>query len=51
MHPRLFWKTTPRKFNALCAVHADLNSMDDAKSKKSKKTQGVGKPDTFIDKI
>lgn len=53
MSPRLFWRCTPRKFNALCKVHARMHSM--GKSSKNKNNiptgGGVGKPTTYIDQI
>ena len=54
MTPPQFWKCTPRKFNALCAVHADLNTPEEkSKTPKEKKNPdgSVGEPDTFIDKV
>lgn len=32
MSARTFWRTTPRKFTALCEVHADLNDPDAKKN-------------------
>lgn len=59
MTPKLFWKTTPRKFNVLCKVHARLNGSDKkteptkyGKGSKHKARQPIAKqPETFIDKI
>jgi hypothetical protein len=61
MSPRLFWKTSPRKFNALCKVHARLNGADKKKSAsqspeykrtKAKAKQAIARqPETYIDKI
>lgn len=35
MTPAYFWRITPRKFNALCRVHARLNDPDYAKKEKA----------------
>jgi hypothetical protein len=54
MSPRYFWRCTPRKFNALCRVHARLNSTgDDEKITTSyRRGQAIPKqPETYIDKI
>lgn len=48
MTPRMFWRTTPRKFQALCLVHKDLNSSGEERKDKQ---VGVGRPDTFIDQL
>lgn len=47
MSPRLFWRTTPRKFSALCQVHIDVNSTD----KKGKNQGAVGQPDAYVDQL
>jgi len=39
MTPQMFWHITPRKFTALCSVHADLNDPDAKKNKKNKRVQ------------
>lgn len=46
MSPRQFWRTTPRKFGALCEVHVDLNSTDKDK-KRDKNAQQV----TYVDQL
>lgn len=56
MEPKVFWKTTPRKFNALCKMHAKVNSTEGehpkhTKGSKTKKSVPIGQPDTFVDKI
>jgi hypothetical protein len=55
MSPAMFWKITPRKFNALCKVHVDLNSPGkgtrNAKSTSASSGEGVGSPDSYIDQI
>lgn len=48
MSPILFWRTSPKKFNALCKVHARLNNPDPTDKKEDK---SVGTPDTYIDQI
>lgn len=49
MTSRLFWRTTPRKFAALCEVHVDLN--DTSKDKKNKRTSVSQKPDAYVDQL
>lgn len=49
MPARLFWRTTPRKFSALCEVHIDLN--DTSKNKKNKRSSGPKQPDTYVDQL
>lgn len=50
MTPANFWRVTPRKFNALCKVHVELNTS--SKGKKDKNPSGgVGKPDTYVDNV
>lgn len=39
MSPRQFWRTTPRKFGALCDVHVDLNATDANKKGRNKRTE------------
>ena len=39
MSPRQFWRTTPRKFSALCDVHVDLNTTDKNKNRRNKQTE------------
>jgi hypothetical protein len=39
MTPRQFWRTTPRKFGALCDVHVDLNSTDKKGDGRNSRTQ------------
>jgi len=53
MHPRLFWRTNPRKFDALCRVHAKLNGPADEKEKKQDTPANtlVGEPTVFIDQL
>ena len=60
MSPRLFWKTSPRKFNALCKVHARLNGAKEkpgaphapkGKGGKKPKQAIARQPETYIDKI
>ena len=53
MSPHLFWKCTPKKFNALCKVHARMHNVGKS-SKNGNRTPkggGVGKPNTYIDQI
>ena len=61
MTPAYFWRCSPRKFNALCLIHAKLNSTDDKTKNKTRGAKGeknkpvkrpiAQKPETFIDKI
>jgi len=57
MTPAQFWRCNPRKFNALCKVHADLNnpkpksSQGDSPSPKGREITAIGQPDTFIDEL
>lgn len=39
MSPRQFWRTTPRKFGALCDVHVDLNTTDKNRKRRTKRTE------------
>ena len=41
MTPNAFWCTTPRKFTALCEVHAELNDPDANKKNKRNREQLV----------
>lgn len=49
MPARLFWRTTPRKFGALCKVHVDLN--DTTKNQKDKQSSVPKQPDAFVDQL
>lgn len=58
MSPAQFWKCLPKKFNALCKVHARMNGAENSKnsgnsavSRNLNKSGGVGAPDTYIDQI
>jgi len=54
MSPARFWRCTPRKFHALCEVHADLNSPKESNRNKNSSqgaTKTIGQPDTYIDEI
>lgn len=49
MPARLFWRTTPRKFGALCQVHVDLN--DTSKKEKNTRVSGPKQPDAYVDQL
>lgn len=49
MTPKQFWRTSPRKFAALCRVHEDVNTPADQKKKKKEQLQ-ADKP-MYIDQI
>lgn len=52
MSPGIFWRCTPRKFNALCRVHAKMNSSSETTSgAKGKKKPIATRPDTYIDNV
>nr|DAX58172.1 MAG TPA: tail assembly chaperone protein [Caudoviricetes sp.] len=48
MKPRQFWRTTPKKFGALCELHVELNSTQ--KDKSSRRTS-VGRQETYVDNL
>lgn len=52
MSPGTFWRCTPRKFNALCKVHAKMNSSEETSTgSKVKKKPVAAQPTKFIDQI
>lgn len=52
MSPRVFWRTTPRKFSALCQVHVDLNDPDKNKKTKQNSRGGVSQqPTAYVDQL
>lgn len=51
MSSRLFWRTTPRKFSALCQVHVDLNSTDKNKKSRNDKQNTIGQPNVYVDQL
>jgi len=58
MTPKYFWRCSPRKFNALCKVHARLNGAKDKPGAPTKGKKGKAprkpiakQPETYIDKI
>lgn len=53
MTPRLFWRTTPKKFFALLQVHMELNEVPDKHGNKhhQRKRKGVGAPEVYVDQL
>lgn len=51
MNPKQFWKTTPRKFCALCDTHADLNTPPDRKGKGRKRGSSANQRGQYIDQL
>jgi len=49
MSPVAFWRTTPKKFSAICQVHADVN--DTSKSKSGRKATAKKEPEVFVDQL
>lgn len=54
MSPRLFWRTTPKKFFALLQVHVEVNEVPDKKGRRHhqrKNKNGVGQPEVYVDQL
>lgn len=51
MSPHQFWRTTPRKFHALCKKHVSLNSPQEKSNKEVGDSSSIGAPDSFIDQL